>query len=252
MSEERDAGELPDETEELDDLDDPVEGDPEPDTGDEEPPDGDEGEDEPLPQPKAKAPGRRERQRAEVRELRERSDRLERELQSVRQQQQQPRVDNSAELARVAQFERDQLPLLTPDQQIGYWRQKDRQELGGYLQRQEAVIVDRLDHQAWQASCASNPRRARFANQVEQTIASMPPGPSRQREVVYKFLLGEEIDRQAGRQTGKQRQAAQRRVRGQTTQPGGSRSDAVRDRQPLSNGQDYEGAMARLRGKALW
>lgn len=254
MSEDRDAGNLPDE-QEPDDLDDLVEepdadeAEPAADLGDE--PEGNEPADEP-PAPTAKRPGRRERQSAELRELRERVERQERELQSVRGQQQQPRVDNSAELARVAAYERDQLPLLTTDQQISYWRQKDRQEIGGYLQRQEAALADRLDRSAWQTICSADPVARQFSDEVERTIAAMPPGETRQREVVFDYLFGKHMRAQRAKSVGKQRQAAQRRVRSQTTQPGGSRSDVARDRQPAATGQDYEGAMARMRGKALW
>jgi len=249
MSEERDDGGLPADDVELDEPELEEEQLEEEGTGDDQP-------SEPDEEPEAAAqqtrrPGRRERQSAELRELRERSDRLERELQSVRQQP-QPRPDNSAELARIAAYERDQLPLLPPDQIARYYDDKTRREVGAILHQQQAQIADQLDRAAWQASLAGNARRSRFAAQVEQTIQGMAPGPSRQREVVYKYLFGDEMDRQAARKAPGQRAAAQRRVQSQRTQPGGGRSDVARDRQPSGGGDDYEGALSRVRGRALW
>lgn len=255
MSEDRDVGILPDE-QEPDDLDDLVE---EPDTGEEVPdagagdePEGDELVDEPPAQ--AKRPGRREREAAARRGLEEKVERLERELGSVRgQQQQQPRVDNSAELARVAAYERDQLPLLPTDQQNAYWYGKQQREFNNKLAYQELVLTDRLDKSSWDAACRASPRRQRFAAQVEATLQSeRQQNRNPERETIYRYLLGDELERQAGRRAPDQRRAAARRVRAQTTQPGGSRSDVVRDRQPAASGQDYEGAMARLREKPLW
>lgn len=255
MSEDRDVGILPDE-QEPDDLDDLVE---EPDTGDEEP-DADAGEvpegggpaDEP-PQQAAKRPGRREREAAARRGLEEKVERLERELGSVRGQQQQPRVDNSAEMARVAAYERDQLPLLPFDQQRAYWYEKQQREFNSKLAYQELVLSDRLDRASWDAACRASPRRQRFAAQVEAALLSeRQQNRNPERETIYRYLLGDEFERQAGRRVSGQRQAAARRVRAQTTQPGASRSDVARDRQPAGAGQDYEGAMARLRGKQLW
>jgi hypothetical protein len=254
-SEERDAGNLPDE-QEPDDLDDlaeePDAGDgPELDAGDE--PEGDEADAEPAARPEARRPGRRERQTAELRELRERVERQERELQGVRGQQQQPRADNSAELARVAAYERDQLPLLPADQIASYYHNKQLRIVGDALARQEVTLTDRLDKSSWDSACRTSARRERFAAQVEDTLRSeRQQGRNPERETIYRYLLGDEIERQAGRRAPGQRQAAARRVRSQATQPGGSRSDVARDRQPAATGQDYEGAMARTRGKPLW
>jgi hypothetical protein len=156
-------------------------------------------------------------------------------------------------LARIAAYERDQLPMLPADQIASYYHNKALRTVGEAMSRQEFTISERLDKSSWDAACRSSVRRERFTAQVEETLRSeRQQGRNPDRETIYRYLLGDEIERQAGRRAPGQRQAAARRVRSQATQPGSSRSDVARDRQPAASGQDYDGAIARMRGKALW
>ncbi len=212
-----------------------------------------EGDEEPAaaePAQQRRRPGREERRRAEVRELRERLERQDRELATVRGQIQQPRVD-PAEQARRDQAEREQVMLYPPEQQIAYWRDRDRREIAQVLQSQQLQFGEHLDKQGWESACRSDAVRQRFADRVEATLASeRQAGRNPQRETVFQYLYGGEALKQRQRKAEPQRKAANARVRGQTTQPGGGRSDVQRERAPA--GDSYEAALKRISGRPIW
>jgi hypothetical protein len=253
MSEDRPGTQEPAEQDDELDLDEELE---EPDTGDEQPAEGDDdggdeppSTDEPTAAKTQQRPGRRERQSREIRELRERLERNEREL-AARSYQPPPRVDPAEQARREAQ-EREQVALLSPDQQINYWRERDRREFASALQTQNAQITDQIDRSTWDSACRSDPVRQRMSAQVEQQFRDLGgPGRAPTREVIFTYLYGQEALRQKTRTSGRQRQAAQRRVASQTTRPAGGRSDVQRDR--AASGDSYEAALQRVQGRPLW
>jgi hypothetical protein len=202
--------------------------------------------------PRPSRPGRRERQQAEIRRLSEDNQRLKREFDAFRTQQAAPRPD-PAEVARREQQEREQVATLDYSQQIYYWRDKDRREFQQTLQQQQLGISQQIDKYSWDALANVDPVRAQYADRVEEAFNAevragrMPPS----RDIIFKYLYGDEADRLRRQRSDGQRQAAARRVASQTTRPGGLRSDGgAPTRQPA--GDSYEASLARLRGKPLW
>jgi hypothetical protein len=261
MSEERtvaDAGNPPDDDVELnDEFDEPDVGE-ELDAGDEDSGDEPQIEEEPVERlrerPRSK-PGRQERQSArEIRELRERVERAERAAETARQTQQAPRVD-PYEQARRDEAERQHVLTLPYEQQGLYWAQKSEQRVAAALQQQRADISDQIERSSWESRCAADPMRQRYADRVEAALATYAPGQARPpREAVYRYLLGEDIDKRRATDGGKQRQQAARRVRSQTTQPANGRSDAPRERGQESGDNSLSALRRRVygSGRPLW
>jgi hypothetical protein len=202
--------------------------------------------------PQPRRPGREERRRAELRELRERVERQDRELARVQGQvQQQPRVD-PAELARREQLEREQVQLLAPEQQIEYWRRKDRQEFQQTLFNHQIQIGETIDKRDWDAACRTDTVRSRFADRVEDVLRTeRNAGRNPTRETVFKYLYGEAALQQRQRQGDRQRRNGAARVRAQTTQPAGGRSDVAADRRTRDD-DSIEAARRRISGRPLW
>lgn len=260
MSDERnDAGSLPDDDVELSDDFEPDEPEEELDAGEE--PEGDGSQEEPAEEPRERAPrtrsqGRRERQAAAIRESREQISRLERELLQLRQQATQPRID-PYEQQRRDQAEREQVALMPLEQQAQYWTNRSEQRVAQALAQQRFELADQIERASWEQSCRADPMRRRYMSKVEETLNSYAPGQVRPpREVVFRYLIGDEIDRKRSADGGRQRNQAARRVRGQTTQPSNGRSDGARARTQGANGQDnsLEALRRRVYGsnRPLW
>lgn len=260
MSEERiDAGTPPDDDIDLsDDFDEPEA--EELDASDE--PEAEEETEAPDEQPPEERPRRsntqrrKERQAVVIRESREQIARLERDLQQLRQQQAQPRID-PYEQQRRDQAEREQVALMPLEQQNIYWTNRSEQRVAAALAQQRQELSDQIERASWEQSCRADPMRRRYMQKVEETLNSYGPGQVRPpREIVYKYLVGEEIDRKRAADGGRQRSQAARRVRSQTTQPGNGRSDAPRERTQGNSSQDnsLEALRRRVYGsnRPLW
>lgn len=233
--------EEPDDLGEIEDIEevegDADEGDPE-DTSDVEVEGSDDGaeDEEGQGQRVARQPSRRERQAAH---WRTRAETTERELSSLRRELDEirtrttapPPVDPYAQ-QRAQEAENARVANMTYEEQRDYFRQKDRQEVASALQGIEFRMADRADKQAWESSTRDSPARLRLSAEVERTLqAERARGRNADREVIYKYLRGEELDRaeREGRGSiGRQRQAAQGRVRRQTTRPASGRGDTGR------------------------
>lgn len=232
---EEDTGDLG-EIEENEDIGgDADEGDPE-DTADAEAeaPDKD-AEDEDQSQRVARQPSRRERQAAHWRTRAENTERelstLRRELDEIRNRPAQQPVDPYAQ-QRAQEAETQRLANMTYEERVDYLRAKDRQDVASALQGIEFRMADRADKTAWDASTRDSAARARLSNEVERTLqAERARGRNADREVIYKYLRGEELDRaeREGRgNVNRQRQAANGRVRRQTVRPVSGRGDTGR------------------------
>lgn len=255
MSEEREDGipsetddQEPDQTEELDQAEELDAGD-----ADEAPPEEEIAERPPERRPQ---PGPRQRLARENRELKERTERLERDLAQIRQQQAAPRAD-PYEAQRREQEWLNQVALLPPDQAAAAWAQRTRGEVAAALQQNQQTVTDQIDRTSWDSACRTDPVRRQYARQVEEIIQGLPPSAIRNRETVFAYVYGKEVLRRREAGLRPQRQAAARRVAQQTTRPanGAARSDGPRQReQTNSSNASVEERWRRLMesGRPLW
>ena len=196
-------------------------------------------------------PGRRERQTAELRNLREENERLRRDFEAFRTSQQRPGPDPAA-VARAEQQEREYVQNLMPEQQTAYWRDKDRREFQQELARTRLEVATQIDKTAWDNAARVDPIRARFSAEVERLwqdelrAGRTPPG----REILFTYVYGLAALQARSNSSG-QRQQAARRVAAQQTRPGGVRSDGTRQA-PRPAADSYEAALERTRGRPLW
>jgi hypothetical protein len=228
-----------------------------------EPPETESGEDtteggEPSPPATQQRPGRRERQARELRDSRERIERLERELQRVTSQPPPapPRIDPQEQARRDEQEFQAALANVPFEQQAAFsgrwWASKYAQQQQQQIQNTQLTVAQAIDKSTWDASCRLDQSRAAFATRVEDLYQSeLRAGRAQSREVIYYYLLGQEADRQRATRTARQRREATGRVRAQTTQPVGARSDTARPSgRPTAD--SYEAALERIKGQPLW
>lgn len=240
LGEEIEGGEADSEADEGLDAGDDAEGD--------ERPEGQEGDVDPPPR------GRRENRVASLnRRLRdtERERDEERRQRVALETQRQPQQPDPATQAReeAALFERwsQMAPHEAERERKDYYERR----FSGALNRVTGHLTDQMDRTSFEARCATSKARERLAGRVEEVI-----GQRRQmgdfsttREVAFKYLLGEEVDRKTGEATTRQRREGQNRIRSQTTRPGNARGDAPRSRRPADD--SVEAARERTKGVPL-
>jgi hypothetical protein len=178
---------------------------------------GDEGDVEPAPRQPSRAEGRIQRLANENADLKRRLDGLER-----RPAQAPPQQTEETE----QQFQA-RISLLPPDERMEarYARSEQRNEQRlNAMQVQQTLSADKL---AFDASVAAQPRRQRYASEVEVAHQeALRAGNFIPRESLYYYLLGKKVDSNTGAKPAKeQRKAAERRVAGQQTKPAAGRSD---------------------------
>jgi hypothetical protein len=144
------------------------------------------------------------------------------------------------------------LDLVSADEryELRQQRSEQRNELR-YLQ-QQFNTAQQQDKISWDASCASNQRRQRWSERVEQERERLirENGQYVNREVVYKFLLGEWLDSPDGqKRMSKRREAARQRVQSQETRPVSPRSDA--DRTQRGRLSERDARARRLEGQQI-
>lgn len=214
-----------------------------------------EGEDEEVTP--AASPQQRAGRKTQAQRWRERTERSERELAELRQQvagitqaRQQPAYDPAA-AARAEQAELEQVRLMAPDEVARHYYQKAQREMGAVLAQQQFAIEDRIDRQAYENAAARSALHQRYAPRVEALLQSeRASGRNTSREVILKYLVGEDAMQRATRAAPTQQRQAARRVAGAQARPTGSRSDAGSDRRPAPD--SYEASLERLRGKPIW
>lgn len=174
-------------------------------------------------------------QRAELREAEERGRREGLERQRVERQ-----------TTESAEYERQRVALMTPDEKVDYYRQQDRQELDrrfGQMQFQQAVATDKM---GFQALCTAKPAYAAVADEVEKRIADEhAKGNFVSREALAKYVIGERMVERGTRAAPKQRKAADARVAQQTARPVSARGDVTGTR--TRNDNSREARAARLK-----
>lgn len=223
---------------------------PEPDPADDEPADDDQDEEpepepEPEPAPRARARANGEGDDGESRGVR-RVQRLANENRELRAQQKalMDRFDqflsNSQGGRQPAPVEPQETPqqrqqrreLMTPEERMSEDFQALRTELGGTFHQTRMQLADQTDKSAFDSKWGNTAVYKRHSARVEQELATMRRNnQNASREVILAFLIGNNALSKFLAEGGKQRQAAETRVRRQTTKPGNPGSDATRTRQ---------------------
>lgn len=183
--------------------------------------------------------GRRAGGSEEIKRLRRRAQQAERERDEARrsgQQTQQPQK-SQAQIAEEERAERERVSLLPPEEQITYWRTKDRQEFGNALRGLASQQADERDASKFDRLCAREPGLAAIQDDVEDEIkkARANGNFAVTREDVANWFLGKRARERAGRARGNQtRRAAAGRER-ETARPGTTRSDVAATRRPRAD-----------------
>lgn len=210
-------------------------------------PEGQEGDVDPPPRPRA---------RDTITTLRRRAQEAERgladvrrevaELRNARQQQPDPAAQAAQEAALFERWEQ-----MAPRDAERERKQYYESRVGAALNQMRGQLGDQMDRASYEARSATDKARARLADRVEETIATLrgQGNYTINRETVFKYLLGEEVDRRRGPETVRQRRDGQRRIASQTTRPGNARGDAVRSRRPADD--SVEAARERTKGVLL-
>jgi len=161
---------------------------------------------------------RRARQETE-RQLAEARAQLSVFQQLAQQRAQQPAFDPAAQ-QRAQQQEQEALALMTPEERADYRIRQTEQRLGNQFALQQFQMADVIDRQGFEGSFARFPGRERYAQRVEDMLRQeRQQGRNHSREVIYKYLLGEDQERRASRLAPGQRRAATARVAAQRTRP---------------------------------
>jgi signal transduction histidine kinase len=168
----------------------------------------------------------------------------------LRQLEQRQAVDPQA-AARAAAERAERRRLMAPDELVADVTQELRQEFTGAFQTLQFQQQDALDKADFRASTATSRVRQAYVERVEQALAAeRAAGRNWNREAVFKFLYGDDMEKRASRAAPAQRRAAAARVAGQTTRPVGARGGAApARRQPADS---YEADRALIDGKPLW
>ncbi len=221
----------PEPEDEVDDDGNPVEPEPEVDE------DGNPIEPEPEPEDVTPAPRRgggsqtiRE-QRRRAQEAEERAAKAERELAEARGFQQgiaARQVDPQA-AARAEQEFYASLEMMPPAQAYQALMQRGQQQIGAVIQGVEFRANERADKQSYDIAARTSKVHQQYRSQVEQTLAAeRAQGRNPEREVILKYLVGNDVLERSSRAAPAQRNGAARRVASQRTQPTGARGDAAR------------------------
>jgi hypothetical protein len=137
---------------------------------------------------KSRAQERIRRQQEELHRERQRAENAERERQLLMQQLDQQR--QAAEQARNQQY----LETLDPQERQAYLVQQQLEQMRREIQQQQFVNADASDKIAFQQRALQNPMVAKYADRVEETLATMrAKGNTAPRESILKFLIGEEV-----------------------------------------------------------
>lgn len=153
----------------------------------------------------------------------ERAANLERELQAARA----PRGKSPAELAAEQAAERARLELMSPDEKVDYYRQKDRNEFDSKFNLIQFQLGDSNDRAGFQALCARKAHLAEIADDVERQLTEIRRnGGNASRQAIAYYILGQRADSRADKARSKQTRVGQRNIdRQRATPSGGARSN---------------------------
>jgi len=256
MSEDR-VGQEPDDTDDLDALDDELgldedeQGEPELEAPELEIPP------EPPPEP---PPVSRETRR--IRALRQREKDAQAEVARLRQQNEQlltqfrqpaPQPVDPYRQAELERQEAERLAMMDPVQAARHIASQERQRTDQQLARMNVETFDRLDRITWDNIKSRETAARRLDPQVEQYLAAArAQGMNPTRENIYNLLMGQEIRARASRQTETQRRNGARRIASQRTNGATPRSGvAGRGQQRGEQDTSAEADIALLRGISI-
>lgn len=176
--------------------------------------DGPELEDEPQPPPRrAKGPTKEENFAA----MRERIRLQDEELARLRGGQQQPAQQPRQQEDPRAEAER--LSRMTPEQRIQHFAAVAEERITRATAIGEFQAADNQDRATFAARVVSDPRAAKYANEVEARLLQLrKQGANASREDVLKYIIGERVMANAPK-VRQQQKAAAETVRRQTTTP---------------------------------
>lgn len=169
-------------------------------------------------------------QRRRAQEAEARAAQLERELAEARgfQNGMQARQVDPQAAARAEQEFFQSLDLLPPAQAYQALMQRGEQRIGAVVQNLQFQTNDRIDKQTYDFAARTSKVHQQYRSQVETTLAAeRAQGRNPDREVILKFLVGNDVLERANRVAPAQRNAAARRVAGQQTRPTGARGDVA-------------------------
>jgi len=175
---------------------------------------------------------RRRAQEAESREREkdERLGRLERELEDFRRQ------GSTRQTAEDEARERERVALMSPEERTAHEVGKVKSELRGEMQQTRFLLADQADKTSFEARAQSDPLRKKYQDRVERELQAMRKnGMNVERNRLFRYLVGEDVDNKRGEAATKQRRKTETvRQRETVRQPGGGRSDrpAARGKAP--------------------
>ena len=175
-------------------------------------------------QTQAQVGGRADRRiatlREEARQARELAARTARELDELRAAQARAAAQPDPRV------EAERLAAMTPQEQFQYFLQQERQERQRELNQLRYENAENADRAAFANLTAVNPVARRLAPKVEEYLANeRRQGRNYQREVVLKYLAGEEALARSNPTRDRQARDAQNRLARQKVRPGGGSSD---------------------------
>jgi hypothetical protein len=170
---------------------------------------------------------RRARQDAETETARLRQENAELRGYQAGITQRQPADPQAA--ARADQEWYASLEMMPPAQAYQAIVQRERQAIGAELNQREFRANERADKQAYDATARTSKVHQQYRSQVESTLAAeRAQNRNPEREVILKYLVGNDVLERANRAAPAQRTGAARRVAGQQTRPTGARGDVAR------------------------
>ena len=179
-------------------------------------------------------PPRRSGRQGRSERLREKNARLERELAEARGfrqaaeqfRPQQPQQAN-VEAERVAKWEADNLPMMSPQEVAAYYFQKGQQQVQQAMLVQSLQQEDRLDKRDYDQQARGSRVHAQYRDAVERELAAeRQRGNLRAtRDDVLHRLVGRDAVERAASAAPAQRRRAERRVASQQTRPTNARGD---------------------------
>ena len=154
----------------------------------------------------------------------------------------------NAERAReTAEQEAARIELMSPDEKISYYRDKDRNEHRNEITGLQRQIWESTDRAAFRDLCRENPLVAKVKDAVEKRFNELAAqGRPVSREVLADLELGRSLREKGPQAAQRQRERAAAGVRRETVRPPRNRSDVAPDRQRRAAVDEKAARAARL------
>ena len=175
-------------------------------------------------------------------------ERLRRENELLRQQQQAQRYEEPRRVQReeTEQEFQQRIAALEPVEQMNLRLQRAEQRSNQQLAYLQATTTDQLDRASYAARAASDKRFAKYSDEVERRHAEFLRGGPNQppqlvaRETILKIVIAEKILGQSNREQRRSNERQQRRTERQRVNPPNNRGDAGSGRPDRRGGRQNE------------